>query len=73
MCLGNWLGKTAPPSGKGEPVHRIAFVQGPGCTWWVMWEDGEIQCVPQEDLSLGEKSNPWFELCFIGSTTAETI
>ncbi|KAK4829996.1 LOW QUALITY PROTEIN: hypothetical protein QYF61_008166 [Mycteria americana] len=33
----NMLGKTVwvtPASGKGKPIHGIAFAQGPGCTWW---------------------------------------
>jgi len=53
------LGKTvwvSPSSGKGKPIHRIAFVQGPGCTWWVMRKDGEFQCISQGDLILGENS-----------------
>ena len=55
----NMLGKTVwfrPASGKGKPVHRIVFAQGPGCTWWVMQKDGEVQCVPHGDLILGENS-----------------
>lgn len=40
--------------GKGKPVCGIASVQGPVCTWWVMWEDGAVQYVPQGDLILGE-------------------
>ena len=55
----NMLGKTvwvSPASGKGRAVHRIAFAQGPGCTWWVMQKNGEVQCVPHGDLILGEKS-----------------
>jgi len=31
----NILGKTvwvSPASGKGQPIHGIAFAQGPGCT-----------------------------------------
>ena len=55
----NMLGKTvwvSPASGKGRPVHGIAFAQGPGCIWWVMRKDGEVQCVPHGDLILGEHS-----------------
>ncbi len=55
----NMLGKTVwviPPLGKGKPIRGIAFAQGPGCTWWVMREDGEVRCVPQGDLILGENS-----------------
>ncbi|KAK4819555.1 hypothetical protein QYF61_007066 [Mycteria americana] len=51
----NMLGKTVwvtPASGKGKPIRGIAFPQGPGCTWWVMREDGEVRCVPQGDLIL---------------------
>ncbi|KAK4810597.1 hypothetical protein QYF61_007334 [Mycteria americana] len=46
------LGKTVwvtPASGKGKPIRGIAFAQGPGCTWWVMRDDGEVRCVPQGD------------------------
>ena len=53
------MGKTVwvlPASGKGKPIRGIAFARGPGYTWWVMREDGEIQCVPQGDLILGENS-----------------
>jgi len=35
----NMLGKTvwvSPASGKCKSIRRIAFAQGPGCTWWVM-------------------------------------
>ncbi|GAB0205331.1 hypothetical protein GRJ2_002998700 [Grus japonensis] len=55
----NMLGKTVwviPASDKGKPISGIAFAQGPGCTWWVMRKDGEIRCVPQGDLILGENS-----------------
>jgi len=55
----NMLGKTvwvSPASGKGKPVHRIAFAQGPGCTWWIMPKDGEVRRVPHGDLILGENS-----------------
>ena len=55
----NMLGKTVwvtPASGKGKPIRGIAFAQGPGCTWWVMRKDGEVRCVPQGDLILGENS-----------------
>ena len=55
----NMLGKTVwvlRASGKGKPTCGIAFAQGPGCTWWVMREDGEIRCVPQGDLILSENS-----------------
>jgi len=55
----NMLGKTVwvnPASGKGKPVRGIAFAQGPGCIWWIMRKDGEVQCVPHGDLILGENS-----------------
>ena len=55
----NMLGKTVwvtPALGKGKPMHGITFAQGPGCTWWVMQKDGEVRCVPQGDLILGENS-----------------
>ncbi|GAB0183648.1 hypothetical protein GRJ2_000830100 [Grus japonensis] len=55
----NMLGKTVwviPASGKGKPICGTAFAQGPGCTWWVMRKDGEVRCVPQGDLILGENS-----------------
>jgi len=55
----NMLGKTvwvSPASGKGKPVHGIAFAQGSGCTWWVMQKDEEILCVPHGDLILCENS-----------------
>ena len=53
------LGKTVwviPASSKGKPICGIVFAQGPGCIWWVMQKDGEVQCVPQGDLILGENS-----------------
>jgi len=40
----NMLGKTvwvSPALGKGKPVCRIAFAQGPGCNWCMMLKDGE--------------------------------
>jgi len=46
----------SPASGKGKPVRGTAFAQGPGCTWWVMRKDGEVQCVPHGDLIWGENS-----------------
>ena len=55
----NMLGKTvwvSPASGNGKPTHGIAFAQGPGCTWWVMRKDGEVQYVHQGDLILGENT-----------------
>ena len=44
MHVKNMLGKTVwviPASGKGRPIHGVAFTEGPGCTWWVMREDEE--------------------------------
>jgi len=55
----NMLGKrvwVSPASGKGRPVHGIAFAQGSGCTRWVMQKDEEFRCVPHGDLILGENS-----------------
>ncbi|XP_064901556.1 uncharacterized protein LOC135577261 [Columba livia] len=31
-----------PALGKGKHTHGIVFAQGPGCTWWVMLNDGEV-------------------------------
>ena len=53
------LGKTVwvtAASGKSKPIHGIAFAQGPECTWRVIRKDGEVSCVPQGGLMLGEKS-----------------
>lgn len=50
-----------PASGKGKPICGIAFAQEPRCTGWVVWEDGEVLCVPQDNLILGENSQ-WIEL-----------
>ncbi|XP_074717912.1 uncharacterized protein LOC141940628 [Strix uralensis] len=53
------LGKmvwVSPAPGKGKPIHGIVFAQGPGCTWWVMQKDGEVRCVPQGDLIVGENT-----------------
>lgn len=55
----NMLVKTVwviPASGKGKYIHGIAFAQGPMGTWWVMWEDGEVWCVPQGVLILDENN-----------------
>ncbi|KAM9591484.1 uncharacterized protein ACIBXB_006281 [Morphnus guianensis] len=53
------LGKTvwvSPPSSRDKPIQGVVFAQGPGYTWWVMQKDGEVRCVPQGDLILGENS-----------------
>ena len=53
------LGKAVwvlPASRKGKPLCGTVFAQGPGCTWWVMQKDGDVQCVPQGNLTLGECS-----------------
>ena len=53
----NMLGKVAwvfSVSGKGKPLRGTVFAQGPGSTWWVMQKDGDVQCVPQGNLMLGE-------------------
>jgi len=55
----NMLGKVVCvllDSGKGKPLHGTVFAQGPGCTWWVMQKEGDVQCVPQRNLMLGECS-----------------
>ena len=60
MHTGKWLGKTvwvAPRLGKGKLIHWIIFSQESRCTWWIKWKGGEIWCVPQQDLTLGE-NNP---------------
>jgi len=62
----NMLGKTVwgiPAMGKGKPIHGITFAQGHGCTWWVMWKDGEGRWVPQGDLILGKcRGLAWLDL-----------
>ncbi|PKU31627.1 hypothetical protein llap_18070 [Limosa lapponica baueri] len=53
----NMLGKpvwVTLASGKGKPTRGVAFAEGPGHTWWVMQETGEVRCVPLGDLILGE-------------------
>ena len=45
-----------PASGKGKPLRGTVFAQGPGCTWWVMQKDGDVQCVPQGNLMMGERN-----------------
>jgi len=45
-----------PASGKGKSLHGTLFAQGLGSTWWVMQKDGDVQCVPQGNLTLGERS-----------------
>ena len=55
----NMLGKAVwvfPASGKGKPLRGTVFAQGPGSTWWVMQKNGDVQCVPQGNLMLGECS-----------------
>ena len=57
--MSSMWGKTAsviPALGNGKLLCEIASAQGPGCTWWVMQKDGEVGCVPQGDLVLGEDS-----------------
>lgn len=51
----NILGKIVwviPVSAKGKTIIEAGFAQEPGWIWWVMWEDWEVQCMPQEDLVL---------------------
>ena len=53
----NMLGQTVwviPASGKGKPMRGISFAQGPGCTRWLMWKDGQVRCAPQGDWILCE-------------------
>ena len=53
----NMLGKAVwvfPASGKGKTLHGTVFAQGPGSTWWVIQTNGEVQCVQQGNLMLGE-------------------
>lgn len=60
VYIGNWLGKAVwaiLSLGKGNLICGIASLPGSGCTWWVMWKDEEVQCVPQGDLMPGE-NNP---------------
>jgi len=55
----NILGTTdwvSPALGKGKTIRGLTFTEAPGCTWWVMWKDGEVRCVPQGDLILSENS-----------------
>jgi len=57
--VNNMLGKpvwVSPATAKGKPIHEIAFAQGSGCIWWVMWNDGVVQCVPHVNLILDENS-----------------
>lgn len=61
----NVLGKTVWVTralGEDKPIHGIAFTQRHGYTLWVMLEDGGVQCVPQEDLILGENTHSCCEL-----------
>ncbi|KAJ7407376.1 hypothetical protein BTVI_63414 [Pitangus sulphuratus] len=48
---GVWIN---PAPSQGKSIHGIVFALGPGYTWWIMREDGETQCVPQGDLTLGK-------------------
>jgi len=55
----NMLGKTvwvSPASGKSKPIHRVAFAQQSGYSWWVMQKDGEFWYLPHGDLISGENS-----------------
>ncbi|RMC19355.1 hypothetical protein DUI87_03964 [Hirundo rustica rustica] len=50
------LGKTVwikSASSTDKPICGVVFAQGPGCTWWIMQEDGTTRCVPQGDLIVG--------------------
>ena len=55
----NMLGKAVwviPASEKDKPLRGTVFAQGPGSTWWVMQENGDVQSVPQGNLMLRECS-----------------
>ena len=55
----NMLGKAVwvlPAFGKGKPLRGTVFAQGPGCTWWVMQKNGDVHCVPQGNLMMGERN-----------------
>ena len=59
VLVKSMLGKVVwvlPASGEGKPFRGTVFAQGPGSTWWVMQKDGDVQCVPQGNLMLGECS-----------------
>lgn len=45
-----------PASGRGKSICGTAFTQGHGCTSWVMWKNGEVDCVPQRELILDENT-----------------
>ena len=46
-----------PALGNGKLLCEIASAQGPGCTWWVMQNEGDVHCVPQSDLMLRENNS----------------
>ena len=53
------LGKMArvfAASVKAKPLCGNVFAQGSGSTWWAMQKNGDVQCVPQGNLMLGECS-----------------
>ena len=45
-----------PFSGKGKPLCGTVFAQGPGCTCLVMQKNGDVHCVPQGNLMMGERN-----------------
>lgn len=36
----------APLWGEGKPTFGTAFVQGLGCAWWLLQNNGELWCLP---------------------------
>lgn len=57
------------PWEKAKPFVGLCLLT---CTWWVLWKDGEIQCVSQGDLNLGE-NNPLFELDVTGTVQQKPL
>lgn len=58
-------------------ICGIVFTQGPGCTWWIMQKDEEIQSAGDSSLRSGAfsflgRNNQWSDLHVIGSNIAET-
>ncbi|XP_065531787.1 matrix-remodeling-associated protein 7-like [Lathamus discolor] len=51
-----FLSKAEEEDLDSEKEKLVVGEPGPGYTWWVMREDGEVRCIPEGDLILGEKS-----------------
>ncbi|XP_067999348.1 uncharacterized protein [Melanerpes formicivorus] len=54
----NLLGKSVwvfPAAGGGKPTRGVVSAEGPGHTYWVMLETGDIQCIPQQNVTLAER------------------